>query len=113
MVAAVGTPFIGMTLNTAPLQIVVDWAGITGLGFTEIVNTCGVPEQPLAVGVTVIVPTMGALVVLVVVKMAMLPAPLAAKPIPVLLLVQLNTVPVTLKTLENVTAAVLMPTQTD
>ena len=96
----------GVTLNGAPpLHIVADCAGMTGLGLTWIVNATGVPEQPLATGVTVIVPTMGALVVLVVVKIAMLPAPLAARPIAVLVLAQLNTVPVTLKALENVTAA--------
>ena len=112
MVAAVGTPSAGVTEKAAPLHIVVDWAGITGLGFTDMVNTCGVPEQPFAVGVTVIVPVICALVVLVAVKAAILPAPLAASPIAVLVLVQLNTVPVTLKALENVMAAVFVATHT-
>lgn len=48
-----------------------------------------VPVQPSADGVTVIVAVTGALVVFVAVKAAMLPVPLAASPIDVVLLVQL------------------------
>ena len=48
----------------------------------------GVPEQPFAVGVTVIVPLMLALVVFVEVNAAMLPVPEAPKPIFVLEFVQ-------------------------
>ena len=57
------------------------------------VNVCAVPVQvtPPNVedGVTVMVEIIGAVVVLVVVKEAMLPVPLAAKPVAVLLFVQL------------------------
>jgi hypothetical protein len=51
------------------------------------VKVLGVPVQPLAVGVTVMVPVIGAVVVLVAVKLAMLPEPLAPNPIAVLSLV--------------------------
>jgi hypothetical protein len=61
----------------------------TGRGFTVIVKVRGVPVQPLAEGVTVMVATTGVLVLLVAVKEAMLPLPLAARPIDGLLLVQL------------------------
>jgi hypothetical protein len=63
------------------------------------VNVLGVPVQvtvPLIkVGVTVIVATCTTAVTLVATKLAILPVPLAARPILVLLLVQLNTVPAT------------------
>jgi len=49
----------------------------------------------LAVGVTVIVAVIGLAVALVAVKAAILPVPDAARPIAVLLLVQLNVVPAT------------------
>jgi hypothetical protein len=65
------------------------------------------PEQPAATGVTVIVAVIGALVVLVAVKLGMLPVPAAAKPMLGVLFVQLNTVPVT--GLVNVTAVVAAP----
>ena len=60
-----------------------------------IVNVTGVPAQPAADGVTVIVPVIGAVVVLVAVKLGILPIPLAANPIAVLLFVQLKVVPAT------------------
>jgi hypothetical protein len=63
------------------------------VGFTVIVNINGVPMQlttPLVnIGVTVIVATFGALVVLIAVNVAMLPLPLAAIPIEASLFVQL------------------------
>ena len=52
-----------------------------GVGFTVMVKLDGVPAQPLTVGVTVIVAVMGAVVVLVAVKLGILPVSLAAKPI--------------------------------
>ena len=61
------------------------------------------------VGVTVIVAVIGALVVLVVVNEAISPVPLAARPIAVLLFVQLYTVLVT-KDPPNVTVDVPAPT---
>ena len=45
------------------------------------------------VGYTVMVATCGVVPVLIPIKLAIFPVPLAAKPIDVLLLVQLNTVP--------------------
>lgn len=66
-----------------------------GVGLTVIIKFCGVPAQPFAVGVTVIVAVTAALVLLVAVNAAILPEPLAARPIEVVLFVQLNVVPVT------------------
>ena len=76
---------------------------------TVIVKVTGVPVQPLAVGVTVIVAVIGDEVALVAVNEAMLPAPLAAKPIAGLLLVQLNVVPATAPV--KVIAVVVAPAQ--
>ena len=55
----------------------------------------GAPAQPFAAGVTVIVEVMGKVVALVAVNEEMLPKPLAARPIAVLLLAQVNVVPLT------------------
>ena len=52
-----------------------------GLGLTVIVNIWGVPEQPSAVGVTVMVAVIAVVPALVAVKAAISPVPLAAKPI--------------------------------
>ena len=61
-----------------------------GVGFTVMVKLTGkLPPQPFADGVTVMVAVMGALVALVATKLAMLPVPDAARPMAVLLLVQL------------------------
>jgi hypothetical protein len=60
-----------------------------GVGFTVIVKLTGPPPQPDAVGVTVMVAVIGALVVLVAVNDGMLPVPAAANPMAVLLFVQL------------------------
>ena len=72
-------------------------AGCTtlGVGFTVIVNDCGVPGQPIADGVTVMVAVTGVLVKLIAVKDGMFPVPLPAKPIEGLLFVQLKEVPLT------------------
>lgn len=70
----------------APAQSVwLATAATTGVGFTVMVKLTGVPGQPLAVGVTVIVAVIGELVALVAVKAAILPVPLAARPMVVLL----------------------------
>ena len=65
------------------------------VGFTVMLNVVAVPTQltpPLVkVGVTVIVATTGVVVTLVATNVGMLPVPLAAKPIAVLLFVQANT----------------------
>ena len=82
-----------------------------GFGFTVIVNVTGVPVQlrPLAVkvGVTVIVAVTGAAVLLTAVNDPILPVPPAARPMLVLSLVQLYTVPGTGPVI--VTAAVAVP----
>ena len=62
---------------------------IIGVGLTVIVNVCTAPTQPLAVGVTVNTPLVGAEPVLVAVNEAMAePLPDAPIPIEVLLLAQ-------------------------
>lgn len=85
----------------------------TGVGFTVMVNTIGVPVQltppEVNTGVTVMLATTGALVVLVAVKLAILPVPDAASPMLVLLLVQLYTVPAAVPL--KVIAAVAVPLQ--
>ena len=79
----------------APAQSVWLPTGFTfGMGFTVMEVVAGVPGQLPAVGVTVIVEVTGAVPVLVPVKDPILPTPLPAKPVVVLLFVQLYTVPV-------------------
>lgn len=53
------------------------------------------PVHPFAVGVTVIVALIGKIVAFVVVNEGTLPEPLAARPMAVLLFVQVNVVPLT------------------
>jgi len=65
------------------------------VGLTVIVKDMIVPGQPFTVGVTAIVAITGVVPVFVAVNEAIFPVPLAASPIEVALLVQLNTVPVT------------------
>lgn len=98
---------------TGPSLIQIRWlnrsvATTIGVGLTVMVNVRGVPVQvtpPLVkLGVTVMVATTGVCVVFTAVKAAMLPVPLAARPIEGVLLVQLYTVPVTAPL--NVTAVV-------
>ena len=87
LIAAVGEPLHTTWLATA---------FTTGVGLTMIVKVIGVPTQPVGpTGVTVMVAVIGPLVVLVVTNGAISPVPLAASPMAVLLLVQLNTVPET------------------
>ena len=64
-----------------------------GLGLTVKKNVTGVPLQPLAVGVTVIVAVIGEFPVFVAVNGLMSPVPDAGNPIAVLLFVQLKLVP--------------------
>lgn len=66
-----------------------------GVGLTVIVKICEAPGQPLAVGVTVMVAVTGALVMLTAVNAGICPLPLAAKPIELLLFVQVKLVPLT------------------
>ena len=70
-------------------------ATTSGVGLTVTVKVCIAPVQLFAEGVTVIIPVVGALVILVAVKEAIFPAPVVVRPIPGLLFVQLKVVPVT------------------
>lgn len=82
-----------------------------GMGFTVLVKVFDVPVQVTPpekyIGVTVIVPEIGIVVLFVAVKDGIFPEPLALRPIAVLLLVQLNEVAVPKKE----TAAVASPAQ--
>ena len=99
LIAAVGVPLQTIWLATG---------FTTGLGFTVMVNVIGVPVQPPALGVTVMVATNGPLVVFVVTNGRISPVPDAARPIAVLSFVQLNVEPgVPL----NVIIAVVAPVQ--
>ena len=60
-----------------------------GVGVTVMTKETGVPGQPLAVGVTSIVPVIAAFVVLVAVNEPISPVPLVANPMAVLVFVQL------------------------
>lgn len=75
------------------------------------VKVFGVPVQPAATGVTVMVAVTGVLPVFLTVKAGIFPQPLAAKPIDVLLFVQLNAVPKTV--LLNATGLDCAPLHTD
>ena len=108
-VPAAARPMAGLLLvqlytvpATAPVKVCVTVApahttwlagGFTvGFGFTVMVNVIGVPGQVtplLKFGVTVIVATCATFVALIAVKLAILPAPDAARPMLVLLFVQL------------------------
>ncbi len=79
------------------------------VGFTVIVNDVLLPPHALALVVTVIVAVIGALVAFVATKLGILPVPLAARPIAVLLLVQVNVVVATLPV--KFTALVELPAQ--
>jgi hypothetical protein len=65
------------------------------IGFTVIVKVIGVPLQPLAEGVTVIVATTGVEPVLVAVNDGILPVPVAGRPMDGWLLVHVKVVPAT------------------
>jgi hypothetical protein len=101
------TPF-----TFCPTQSV--WLGTVakiGTGFTVIEKVIGVPVQPFALGVAITVPVNGELVVFVPVNELMLVVvPLAAKPIPVSLFIQLIVVPLTFD--EYVIPFTVCPAQT-
>jgi hypothetical protein len=84
--------------------------GLTvGAGFTVIVNVIGVPTQPFAVGVTVMVAITGIAPALVAVNEGIFPVPLAPSPIVGSLLVHAKVVPPT--GLVKLMAAVVTPLQ--
>jgi hypothetical protein len=80
-----------------------------GVGFTVIVRFCDIPIHPFAVGLTVIVAVIGAAVLFVAVKAAILPAPVPASPIDIVLLLHAKVVPVVV--LLNVNALWVAPLQ--
>jgi hypothetical protein len=84
--------------------------GAAGTLLTVMVKLCGVPVQPFAEGVTVIVATAGVLPLFIPLKAGISPVPEAASPMLVLLLVQLKVVPLTAP--EKLTAVVLLPLHT-
>ena len=80
-----------------PLHFVWSAGSFTvGVGLTVTVKETGVPGQLLIVGVTSIVPLIGAFVVLVIVNGAILPVPMATNPIAGFVFVQLQVTPVML-----------------
>lgn len=87
-----GVPFSGTNVSLRQMRAGKVPALTTGSGFTVIVNVVGVPVQVVPpfvkLGVTLIVATTGALVVLSAVN-EILPVPEAAKPMLVVVLVQL------------------------
>lgn len=98
LISAVGEPLHNTWLATG---------FTTGRGLTVIVKVMGVPVQPLATGVTVMVATSGPLVVFVVTNGAISPVPLAPRPIAVLSFVQLYVEPgVPLKVIKAVVTPV-------
>ena len=85
-----------IAVPAAPLQCILLVMLVTVAdGLTVTVKVVGVPVHPFAVGVTVIVAVMGAVVAFEAVNEGTFPEPFAASPIAVLLFVQVNVVPVT------------------
>ncbi|CAN1524724.1 hypothetical protein MCERE19_01183 [Spirosomataceae bacterium] len=84
-----------------------------GVGFIVMVKVCVAPVQEIPlfvyVGVTLIVPKITSFVAFMALNASIFPVPLAASPIFVLVLLQLNTVPVTLPV--KVIAEVFNPLQ--
>jgi hypothetical protein len=107
-----GVKLVKLVAAMLPPSQTTMFAGTTtaGVGLIVIVYVEGVPGQPLAVGVTVIVAVIGALPVFVPLKAAMFPVPFATKPIAVFELVQLNVAPAT--GLVKFVAAMFTPLQT-
>jgi hypothetical protein len=113
-------PVVGLPKFTAVVEplLQTDWLLITltvAAGFTVIVKVVAVPLQVVPfvkAGVTVIVPVNGPFVVFVAVNAAIFPVPLAARPIAVLLFVQLYTIVPPVVGLLKATAAVEPPLQT-
>ena len=106
---ATGLPKITAEV-TVPLQYIalLTWFTVA-VGLTVIVNTRFVPVHPFAVGVTVIVATVGAGPGLVAVNDGIFPVPLAARPTEGLLFDQAKVVPAT--GLPIVTTEVVAPLQ--
>jgi hypothetical protein len=87
---------VAVKVEVLPLHIaVVPVIDAVGVGYMVIVKVSGVPVQPLAIGVTVIVAEIGEDVAFVSVNEGIAPAPLAVRPIAILLLVQPKVLPET------------------
>jgi len=87
-------PVVGLVKFTAAVAVLLHTTWLagwftTGVGLTVIVKLIGCPAHPLATGVTVIVATSGALVLLVAINDAMSPVPAGARPMAGVSLVQL------------------------
>ena len=79
-----------LTATFAPTQTVwFETVETVGVGLTMIVKVVGVPGQPFATGVTVMVAVTALAPAFVAVNAAILPVPLAAKPMLGVLFVQL------------------------
>lgn len=100
------TAVVAAPLHTVSLGILFT----VGEGFTVMVNEVGVPGQPLAEGVAVMVAVTGVVPVLVAVKAPMFPLPDVANPMEPSLFVQVYVVPVTVPA--KFTAVVLAPLHT-
>jgi hypothetical protein len=110
-VVLLNEPLKATAVVAAPLHSVwLETVFTVGVGFTVMVNVLAVPVQPFFTGVTVIVAVTGAVVLLVPVKEDISPEPLAARPMDVVLFVQLNVV--LLIEPEKATAATAAPLQT-
>ena len=90
------TPVKAIEFERAPLQITL-LAGILteAVGFIVMINDEGVPVQPFAEGVTVIVANIGTFELFVARNEGIFPDPFAGKPIAVLLFDQVKVVPAT------------------
>ena len=91
-------PVVGLVKFTAVVAVLLHttWLATAltiGVGFTVIVKLTLGPGQPLAIGVTVTSAVTGALVILVAMKLGISPLPAGARPIDIVLLVQLKIVP--------------------
>ena len=73
----------------------LDTGDTDGVGLTVIVKLFELPIQPFASGVTVTIAVTATLPLLMAVNDGILPVPVAAKPMPALLFVQLYTLPLT------------------
>ena len=89
-------PLNDTAVVAAPLHNVwFDTVATVGVGLTVMVNVVDEPVQLFALGVTVMVATCAVVPLLVAVNEAISPVPLAARPMLVLLLVQLYVLPAT------------------
>jgi hypothetical protein len=83
-----------------------------GVGFTIKLKDTGEPKQVLEKGVTVISEEIGKEELLLALKDVMFPLPVAGNPIPILLFVQLNTVPAMGEPVKLIGSVLLSPQTT-